>query len=133
MTTSAHGTAPKLVSVVMPVRNEAADLPDQLQALSEQTYAGAWELLICDNGSTDGSADVARSWHVKLPNLRVVDASDRQGLNHTRNVGVANAKGDFIAFIDGDDVACPGWLAALVEAAPAVDIVSGSLRGSSSR
>jgi glycosyltransferase involved in cell wall biosynthesis len=119
--------APELVSVVVPARNEAIDLPGQLQALSEQTYAGAWELLICDNGSTDSTQAVARSWQSKLPHLRIIDASGRRGINYTRNVGIANAKGDFIAFVDADDVASPGWLAALVEAAPAVDIVSGSL------
>jgi len=127
MTTSSSRPPPELVTVVIPVRNERVDLPGQLQALSEQTYTGRWELLICDNGSTDGTQDVARSWLPKLPHLRVIDASGHPGCNHARNVGVAHAKGEFIAFIDADDVACPGWLAALVEASADVDIVGGSL------
>ena len=120
-------SAPSLVSVVVPVLNEAADLEDQLAALAAQTYRGPWELIICDNGSTDGSPELARSWLPQLPNLRVVQAWERTGLNHARNVGVCHARGDFVAFCDGDDAVDPGWLDALVAAASDADIVGGWL------
>ena len=118
---------PELVSVVVPVLNESADLPEQLAALAAQTYCGPWELIVCDNGSVDGTPQLAASWRDRLPNLRVVDASDRRGINHARNVGVEHARGDFIAFCDGDDVVTPDWLHALAEAAPLADIVGGAL------
>ncbi len=118
---------PELVSVVVPVRNEVTDLPEQLAALAAQTYCGRWELIVCDNGSVDGTAQLAASWRDRLPNLRVVDVSDRRGVNHARNVGVEHACGDFIAFCDGDDVVRPDWLHALAEAAPHGDIVGGAL------
>jgi glycosyltransferase involved in cell wall biosynthesis len=120
-------SAPALVSVVVPVLNEAADLEQQLDALAAQTYRGPWELIICDNGSTDGTPELARSWVPRLPNLRVVHATDRTGLNHARNVGVAEARGEFVAFCDGDDVVEPGWLDALVAAAPTADLIGGRL------
>ena len=107
---------PELVSVVVPVRNEVSDLPEQLAALAAQTYCGRWELIVCDNGSVDGTAQLAASWRDRLPNLRVVDVSDRRGVNHARNIGVEHARGDFIAFGDGDDVVRPDWLHALAEA-----------------
>jgi glycosyltransferase involved in cell wall biosynthesis len=121
----ARGT-PRLVSVIIPVCNEEEHLAGQLEALSAQTYAGEWELLIVDNGSTDMSVAIANSYATRLP-LRVVDASARRGINHARNASVAAAKGDFVAFCDGDDVVSPGWLAALIDAAAAADIVTGPL------
>jgi glycosyltransferase involved in cell wall biosynthesis len=114
------------VSVIVPVRNEEKHLAGQLEALASQTYAGEWELLVVDNGSKDGSIDIARSYSSRLP-LRIVDASARPGINHARNAGVAAAGGDFVAFCDGDDVAAPVWLEALVEAAAEADIVTGQL------
>jgi glycosyltransferase involved in cell wall biosynthesis len=111
----------------VPVLNESADLSAQLAALAAQTYRGKWELIVCDNGSVDGSPELARSWQNSLPNLRIVYARERTGLNHARNMGVLHARGDFIAFCDGDDVVDPGWLEALVAAAPSADIVGGAL------
>jgi glycosyltransferase involved in cell wall biosynthesis len=125
--TSPTRSTPALTSVVMCVRNEAKDLPEQLAALCKQTYQGPWELIVCDNGSVDGTADVAAAWRDRLPQLRVIDASACRGLNAARNVGVANASGDFIAFCDGDDVASPDWLQALVDSAPFADIVGGAV------
>jgi glycosyltransferase involved in cell wall biosynthesis len=118
---------PELISVVVPVLNEVSDLPEQLAALAAQTYCGRWEVIVCDNGSVDGTPQLAASWCDRLPNLRVVNASDRRGINHARNVGAKSARGDFIAFCDGDDVVSPGWLRELAEVAPLADIVGGAL------
>jgi glycosyltransferase involved in cell wall biosynthesis len=115
------------VSVVMPVLNGAATLPQQLQALAAQTYPGRWELVVADNGSTDETAQVVREWTGRLPWLRLVDASDRISTNYARNVGVAAARGDLLAFCDADDVATPGWLAAMVAALGSYDLVGGRL------
>jgi glycosyltransferase involved in cell wall biosynthesis len=56
-----------------------------------------------------------------------VDCSSRPGLNRARNAGAVAARGDFLAFCDADDVAAPGWLAGLVDAAPSADVVGGAL------
>jgi glycosyltransferase involved in cell wall biosynthesis len=116
-----------LVSVVMPVLNGAATLPQQLEALAGQSYRGPWELVVADNGSTDATADVVREWTGKLPCLRLVEASERMSTNHARNVGAAAAHGELLAFCDADDVATPGWLAAMADALGSYDLVGGRL------
>jgi glycosyltransferase involved in cell wall biosynthesis len=119
-------TTPRLVSVVIPAHNAAGTLGQQLEALTLQTYRGAWEVVISDNGSTDGTDTVARSYADRLPNLRVVDSSGRKGEAHARNVGAQAAGGDFIACCDADDEVDPAWLAALVEVGASFDIVGGA-------
>ena len=118
--------APRLVSVVIPVRNAARLLPDQLNALAAQDYDGPWEVVVADNGSSDGSASVARRLARRLPSLRVVDASGRRGVGPARNAGAAAAGGDLLAFCDADNVADPGWLGEIVRAATSADLVVGA-------
>ncbi|MER5358432.1 glycosyltransferase family A protein [Streptomyces sp. NPDC002785] len=122
-----HERTPELVSVVVPVRDGARTLPAQLRALAAQTYPRPWEVLVVDNGSVDRTRDVAEEARAELPGLRIVEARDRAGEGYARNRGIAAARGDFIAFCDADDVADPGWLAALAQAAGDADLIGGSL------
>jgi glycosyltransferase involved in cell wall biosynthesis len=115
------------VSVILPIRNEEAHLAQQLRALAGQTYAGPWELVVVDNGSTDGSMEIVEAWRKRFAVLRVVDASSKAGLNYARNRGVAGSRGDLLAFGDADDEAAPRWLESLVTAAAGADLVGGSL------
>ena len=107
--------------------NGEPHLREQFEALAAQTYTGAWEVVVADNGSTDRSRHVAREFAGRLPALTVADAGGRRGLNHARNTGAAAARGDFVAFCDADDVVDRDWLAALAEAAQDADIVGGRL------
>jgi glycosyltransferase involved in cell wall biosynthesis len=118
---------PRLVSVILPIRNGEAHLAQQLRALASQTYAGPWELVVVDNGSTDASIQIVKAWRDRFPRLRVVDASSKPGLNHARNRGVAGARGDLLAFADADDEATPRWLESLATAAAGADLVGGPL------
>ena len=115
------------VSVVIPVLNGAATIAQQLQALAGQTYRGSWEVVVADNGSTDTTTEIVRAWSGRLPGLRLVDASTRMSTNHARNLGAAAAAGELLAFCDADDVATPGWLAALVTALDSHDLAGGRL------
>lgn len=116
-----------MVSVVIPVFNGEATLGAQLEALTHQTYRGDWEVIVADNGSTDRSLDLVRSFADRLPGLRIVDASDRRGQCHARNLGARAARGEFIGFTDQDDVVAPEWIEALGEAGQDFDLVGGRL------
>jgi GT2 family glycosyltransferase len=86
---------------------------EQLGALSRQQWHRPWEVIVADNGSTDGTPAVVEKHRHDLPRLRLVDASRRAGAAHARNAGVAAARGRAIAFCDADDQVGHGWLAAL--------------------
>lgn len=118
-------TAP-VVSVVVPSRNAAATLGQQLAALGKQELKTPWEIVVVDNGSTDETRDLLARWQTLLPNLRVVSCVE-VGLNRARNAGVWASRASRIAICDADDVVAPSWLAALVEALDEFDIVAGSL------
>jgi len=115
MTASAYSLndSPLKLSVVIPCLNAAATLGVQLAALAGQRWEGEWEVIVADNGSTDNSQQIVESYRDRLPSLKLVDASDRQGQAHARNLGAAAATGDAFLFCDADDEVGPGWLAAL--------------------
>ena len=107
------------VSVVIPTVDREKPLLDAVIASAEQIGAlGAGEIVVVDN-----SANGRQSWIVpettsKLPNsveLRYV-AEQRPGLAYARNKGVAEARGEFVVFLDDDELPRTGWLAALMSA-----------------
>ena len=79
-------------SVIIPVYNGAATLGEQLAALAPQTTDRPFEVLVCDNNSTDGTRTVVDEWVGRVPGLRVVDAFARQGPSHARNRGIVEAR-----------------------------------------
>lgn len=115
------------VSVVLPVRNAAGTLHEQLTALAAQDYRGWWELVVVDNASTDGSRAVVAAFSERLAECRIVPAVGSGNAGRARNVGAGAAKGDLLVFCDADDVADPGWLSAMVAACRRADLVGGAL------
>ena len=85
----------QLVSVIIPVHNAAATLGHQLKALKGQEFDGNWEIVAVDNQSTDDSATVIRQYQQQMPQLRFVQATDKQTAAYARNVGARAAKGGF--------------------------------------
>ena len=81
-------------------------------------------MVIADNGSNDDSLAIVRSYQDRIPNIRIVDASDRRGQPHALNVGAAAAKGEALAFCDADDEVAPGWVAAMGTALSEHDFVA---------
>jgi glycosyltransferase involved in cell wall biosynthesis len=118
---------PRSVSVVIPAYNAAATLAEQLEALAAQQYDGDWEVVVADNGSTDGTADLARRYRDRFKALTVVDSGPRRGHSAPRNAGARSARGELLAFCDADDFVAPGWLAAMADAARHYDLVGGWL------
>lgn len=116
------------VSVILPFRDAADTLDDQLAALARTTTARAWELVMVDNGSTDRSADVASAWVDRFERAKLVAAHDRPGAGYARNVGVADARGSALLFCDADDAVTPDWLDAITDALELAPIVGGRCR-----
>lgn len=124
---SPRGDRPKLVSVIVPAYNAAATIEQQLTALERQDYEGEWEVVVGDNGSTDGTAQIVERWRSRLPSLRVVDASARAGSSFARNEAVRASSGDFLCFCDADDVVADDWISNMVRAAGSGDVLAGIL------
>lgn len=113
-------TQPPFVSVVIPTWNRAGLLPGCIASLATQDHPmDQWELLIVDDGSADETADVM----ARLQKDPAVVASGmtlryeprpHEGLNATRNAGIAAARGELICFLDDDCITPPDWLSSLV-------------------
>lgn len=104
------------VTVVIPVLNGAGEIAQQLAALAAQDYKEPFEVVVADNGSTDGTPAVVQSWAGRMPHLRLVDASSKAGPAHARNVGTRAGRGDLVLYTDADDVVAPTWVSAMVRA-----------------
>ncbi len=103
------------LSVVIACRNEADLLPLQLAALRAQEVTGWVETIVVDDGSTDGTAEVAEAQGDGLPGFRVLrtPGSNQAG---ACNIGIAASTAAAVVFLDGDDEVAPGYLAALQRA-----------------
>jgi glycosyltransferase involved in cell wall biosynthesis len=104
------------VSVLICTRNRAAQLASVLQSACKLKVPDevTWELLLVDNGSSDNTADIARSFSDRLP-IRVV-RQEIPGLSNARNMGVSKARGKYICWTDDDVLIDQNWLSAYVEA-----------------
>lgn len=91
-----------MVSIVMPCRNAASFLPETLESLRAQTFTD-WELIVVDDKSTDRSREIIQ--HL-MPEARIV-AGRGEGVGAALNEGLSIVRGEYIAFIDADDL----WVA----------------------
>lgn len=114
------------VAVIIPALNVAATIAEQLRALAAQEYAGEWQVLVADNGCTDGTESIVRAFAPDL-SVRWIDATGRRGINHARNRGAQETDADILLFCDGDDVVADGWIEAMVEAIDGHDAVGGAI------
>lgn len=104
------------LSVIIPCRNAARTIDETLKALAVQDWPGAWEVIIADNGSTDDLARVVARHKPQIPNLRLINASERRGASYARNAGVKASTGEGILFCDADDVPGQGWAVSMEKA-----------------
>ncbi|MER6169072.1 glycosyltransferase [Streptomyces violaceorubidus] len=116
-----------LVSVIVPARDAAATLGRQLDALAVQDHTGPWEVIVVDDGSSDGTAAVAEAHRSALPALRVVRAEGGGGVNGARNLGCRHSDGTLLLFCDADDIVAPTWMSAMVAALGTAGAVGGAL------
>lgn len=90
-----------MISVIVPVYNVVKYLDKCIQSIINQTNRD-WELLLVDDGSTDGSSDICEKYN-KDDSRIVVFHKENGGVSSARNLGLENAKGDYVIFVDGDD------------------------------
>jgi glycosyltransferase involved in cell wall biosynthesis len=105
-----------LVSAIIIFLNGEKFLEEAIKSVINQTYTN-WELLLVDDGSTDGSTGIAfsyaKTWAGKIKYLEHENHQNK-GMSATRNLGIKNAKGEYIGFLDADDVWLPGKLTAQI-------------------
>lgn len=119
--------ASPLVSVVICTHNRATRLGTALRSVLDQDATGVpFELLVVDNASTDATREVVDRFRGAGPVRYAFEPA--LGLCHARNTGWRGARGRYVAYLDDDAVACPGWLRAIAEtfaAVPGAGIVGG--------
>jgi glycosyltransferase involved in cell wall biosynthesis len=97
---------PRTVSLIIPTYNHARCLHEAIESALAQTHPRV-EIIVVDDGSTDETADVLARYHGRLTSLRQTN----RGLAAARNAGLRVAGGDYVAFLDADDVLAPSKLA----------------------
>jgi glycosyltransferase involved in cell wall biosynthesis len=111
------------VSVIMPVHNRSDVLPRAIQSVLDQRL-NDFELIIVDDGSTDDSVDVAKSF--RDPRIQVIELGQNRGGNAARNQGIRAAKSPLIAFLDSDDAYLPEkleWVVAEFDRRPDMELL----------
>ena len=122
-----------LVSIVLIFLNEERFLEEAIQSVLSQTF-NDWELLLVDDGSTDTSSAIAQRYAEQMSGkVRYFDhpAHANRGMSASRNLGIRNAHGKYVAPFDGDDVWLPKKLeeqVAILESHPEAALVYGPLR-----
>lgn len=106
-----------LVSVTIPFHNREDFLGETIESVLAQTYTD-WELFLVDDGATDRSSQIAREYATRFPDkIRCLEFPNHanRGVTRARNLGAASARGEYLAFLDSDDVWLPNKLEHQVE------------------
>lgn len=111
-----------MLSIIIPIYNVEQRLGQCLQSIASQGLDNC-EVIMVDDGSTDGSGDICEQWATRDSRFRVIHQTNR-GLSAARNTGIDMAKGDLLTFIDSDDYIVEGTLKPLVERMMADDDIS---------
>lgn len=118
-------------SWIMIFLDAARFIDDAVASIVAQEGAPVWELLLVDDGSTDGSTDLARAWVARFPTrIRYLchPGHANRGMSASRNLGLQQARGDVIGFLDSDDILLPTAMARALDvlaAHPNADAVIG--------
>lgn len=115
------------ISVIMGIYNCAHTLSEALDCVVNQSYTN-WELIMCDDGSSDGTVKIAESYVTKYPDkIILLKNRKNRGLNYTLNRCIKSSKGIYIARMDGDDLCSPDRFEKeieLLQKIPGISIVS---------
>lgn len=111
------------ISFIVPVYNAGVYLRDCILSIVSQTgFDGTYEILLVDDGSTDGSAEICRELAVRYPQIRLFEPG-HGGVSQARNLALDSMRGRYVAFVDADDMLSPDFAAAMMSASVGRDIV----------
>jgi glycosyltransferase involved in cell wall biosynthesis len=112
------------VSIAIPTYNRAAELEKTLETLTQLDTTGCpeYEILVIDNNSTDGTAELVTRFAPRLDTRLRYVREERQGLNHGRNRAITEAKYEIVAYLDDDVNVDPQWLRHLCAAYASGDV-----------
>ncbi|MDT0677679.1 glycosyltransferase family 2 protein [Autumnicola musiva] len=99
----------QLISIITPVHNSAKFIEETVRSVQSQSYA-LWEMIIIDDCSNDESVQIIKKLAREDKRIHLMQNSSNSGPAITRNRGIEAAKGDFITFLDGDDIWLPNFL-----------------------
>lgn len=118
----------KTISVIVPVYNVAAYLPQCMDSLLSQSY-GALEIILIDDGSSDGSSGICDAYAAKDSRIKVIHKKNG-GAASAKNAGLRIATGEYLSFVDSDDYLEPGAYRFLIEQMQiyGVDVVQSGYR-----
>jgi glycosyltransferase involved in cell wall biosynthesis len=111
--------------VVIPARNEERLLGHQLEALADQQWDKAWEVIVVDNGSTDSTAAIVETFASEFGRVRLVRATEKADKAYAIATAVEATDADALVICDADDIVAPGWLAAIGDALSTNAVVTG--------
>lgn len=124
-----------MISIIVPIYNAAKYLTDCVDSLIGQITMEPLEIILVDDSSTDNSYAIAQSYakkHAEDPKRHVVLLKQQHsGQSIARNLGIENATGEYIAFVDADDRIAPDWCARHLKAIKGVDYVQSGYRRTS--
>lgn len=101
-------TANKKISIIIPVYNSEQFLKDCITSILNQTYSN-WEAIFIDDGSSDRSLDILNDYAQQYEKIKIIHQANA-GAGMARNVGIEKSKGDYIVFLDSDDIIKSNYL-----------------------
>lgn len=114
-----------LVTVFVPVYNSEQYLVECIESIINQTYKNL-DILFVDDGSTDHSVNIVKEYLAKDSRIRLIENGENMGIPYTRNIGLKEARGKYMAIMDSDDIAMPERIEkqiSYLESNPDIDVV----------
>ncbi len=115
-----------VVSIIVPNFNKSSFILETLKSLKKQTYKH-WEAIIIDDHSTDDSIQIIQKFQSTCNNIKlIIPERENAGASHCRNLGIKNSNGEFIIFLDSDDILTPKCIQSRINAylkAPKYDFI----------
>lgn len=104
-----------LVSIITPVFNSERFVSQTIESVKNQTYDNWEHLLVVDSGTTDNSVSVINKYAVSDSRIKLIEIKNKRGISLSRNAALEAAQGEWIAFLDSDDMWLPEKLARQIE------------------